>query len=59
MPAWGSGWAAKRAGMVNTVNAAGSHAGTSSQVRGADTRASGRGRTEYAEHVVRSFAFWL
>jgi L-alanine-DL-glutamate epimerase-like enolase superfamily enzyme len=26
---------------------------------GAETRASGSGRTEYAEHVVRSFAFWL
>ena len=26
---------------------------------GIDTRASGSGLTEYAEHVVRSFAFWL
>ena len=31
----------------------------SSQVSGADTRASGLGRMEYAEQTVRSFAFWL
>ena len=30
-----------------------------SGLSGVDTRASGRGRTEKAEHTVRSFAFWL
>ena len=59
IPACGSPIAAKRAGIVSTVKSAGSHAGTSSQVSGADTRASGSGRTEYAEQVVRSLAFWL
>ncbi len=45
--------------MVATVKSAGSQAATSSQARGAETRASGNGRTEYADAVVRSFAFWL
>ena len=34
-------------------------AGTSAQLSGVDTRASGVGRTEYPEATVRSFAFWL
>src|ERR1019366_4229813 len=59
IPACGSPIAAKRAGIVNTVKSAGSHAATSSQFKGADTRPSGTGRTEYAEAVVLSFAFWL
>ena len=46
-------------GTVSTVKSAGSQSGTSSQSSGVDTRASGSGRTEYAEQVVRSFAFWL
>ena len=50
---------AQRAGTVNKVKSAGLQSGTSSQVSGVETRASGSGRTEYAEHVVRSFAFWL
>ena len=48
-----------RAGIVRTVKSAGSQAATSSHASGAETRASGRGRTEYAAQVVRSFAFWL
>ena len=59
IPAWGFPIAAKRPGTVFTVNSAGSQPGTSSQVSGVETRASGKGRTEYAEQVVRSFAFWL
>ena len=50
---------AKRSGIVFTVKSAGSQASSSAQVTGADTRASGLGRTEYAELTVRSFAFWL
>jgi hypothetical protein len=57
--ACGSPIFAKRSGTVKTVKSAGSQSGTSFHERGADTRASGSGRTEYAEHVVRSFAFWL
>ena len=48
-----------RAGIVASVKSAGSHASTSSHASGADTRASGFGRTEYAAATVRSFAFWL
>ena len=51
--------AAKRSGIVRTVKSAGLQSATSSQASGAETRASGSGRTEYAEHVVRSLAFWL
>ena len=40
--------AANRAGIVASVKSPGSHASTSSQASGADTRASGVGRTEYA-----------
>ena len=58
-PAWRSPIAAKRAGIVRSVKSAGSHASTSSQASGADTRASGLGRTEYAAATVRSLAFWL
>ena len=36
-----------------------STSGSSSHVTGAETVASGRGRTEYAEAMVRSRAFWL
>lgn len=46
MPSHGSPISANRAGTVSMVNFAGSHEGTSSQVSGADTRASGSGRTE-------------
>src|SRR5271154_7022995 len=59
MAACGSPISAKRPGIVSTVKSAGSQSGTSCQYRGADTRASGSGRTEYPEHVVRSLAFWL
>ena len=59
MAAWRSPIAAKRAGMVASVKSAGSQLSISSQVSGADTRASGVGRTEYALAIVRSFAFWL
>jgi hypothetical protein len=59
MPAPTSPSRAKRAGTVRSVKSAGSHSGSSAQVMGAETRASGVGRTEYAEATVRSFAFWL
>ena len=59
MAAEGSPISANRSGTVSIVNAAGSHPGTSSQVSGVETRASGVGRTEYAEATVRSLAFWL
>src|SRR3984957_628774 len=59
MAACGSPISANRLGIVSTVKSAGSQSGTSCQYRGAETRASGSGRTEYAEHVVRSLAFWL
>jgi hypothetical protein len=44
---------------VRSVNSSGRHASSSSRVSGADTRASARGRTEYALQTVRSCAFWL
>src|SRR5262249_36144553 len=56
---WGSAAFANRLGTVKIVKSAGSQSATSLQSSGVDTRASGRGRTEYAEHVVRSLAFWL
>jgi hypothetical protein len=59
MAACGSPISAKRFGTVSTVKSAGSQSGTSRQSSGVDTRASGNGRTEYAEQVVRSLAFWL
>ena len=46
IPAPGSPIAAKRAGTVAIVNASASTVGTSSQVSGVETRASGSGRTE-------------
>jgi len=49
----------KRDGAVTSVNAAGSHAATSSHASGIDTRASGVARTDHAEATVRSLAFWL
>ena len=42
----GSPIVSNRAGMVATVKSAGSQSGTSSHVSGAETRASGSGRTE-------------
>ena len=59
IPSHGSPIRANRSGTVAIVNAAGSQPGTSSHASGVDTRASGVGRTEYAEATVRSFAFWL
>ena len=59
MPAVGSPSSANPAGTVSMVNASGSQLGTSSHVSGVDARASGSGRSEYAEAMVRSFAFWL
>jgi hypothetical protein len=50
---------AKRPGMETSVKSSVSTSGSSFQVTGADTAASGRGRTEYAEAMVRSRAFWL
>ncbi len=46
MPAWRSPISAKRAGMVRIVKSPGSQRSSSSQLTGADTRASGVGRTE-------------
>ena len=59
MPACRSPISAKRFGTLRTVKSAGSQSATSSHESGIETRASGSGRTEYAEQVVRSFAFWL
>src|SRR2546421_10616462 len=59
MSACGSPIFANRFGIVRTVKSPASQSGTSCQWSGVDTRASGRGRTEYAEQVVRSLAFWL
>jgi hypothetical protein len=50
---------AKREGIEASVKSPGSADSISSHVTGADTRASGVGRTEYAAATVRSFAFWL
>ena len=54
---FGSPISAKRFGTVSTVKSSGLQSGTSSQRNGVDTRASGSGRMEYAEQVVRSLAF--
>ena len=48
-----------RAGIVPSVKSSVSTSGSSSQVTGADTVASGRARAEYADAIVRSRAFWL
>ena len=58
MPAVRSPTASIRSRIVVRVNAAGSQSGTSSHVIGADARASGIGRIEYADAIVRSRAFW-
>ena len=50
---------AKRAGIDASVKSPGSAEPISSHVSGAETRASGVGRTEYAPATVRSLAFWL
>jgi hypothetical protein len=47
------------AGTVASVKSSITACGTSSQRSGNETRASGVGRTEYADATVRSFAFWL
>lgn len=59
MPACTSPSSAKRAGMVVMSKSCGWATPTSSQVSGAETGACGRGRTEYAEAMVRSRAVWL
>ena len=46
-------------GIVASVKSFVSTSGSSFQVTGADTVASRRARTEYAEAIVRSRAFWL
>ena len=48
MPSWRSPIAANRAGIVTSVKSRGSQSSISSQSSGAETRASGVGRTEYA-----------
>ena len=58
-PRSGSPRSAKSAGTVASVKSAGSTSASSSQASGIETRASGVGRTEYAEATVRSLAFWL
>jgi hypothetical protein len=50
---------AKRVGIVAIVKSSVSTSGSSSHVSGAETVASGRARTEYADAIVRSRAFWL
>src|SRR6478672_11411918 len=59
MPAWTSPSSAKRPGIVASVKSSVSRASSSSQRNGAETVASGRARTEYADAIVRSRAFWL
>jgi hypothetical protein len=58
MSAVGSPTAAIRSRIVSSVKAAASALGTSFQCNGADARASGVGRIEYAVAIVRSRAFW-
>src|SRR6185503_9350718 len=55
IPRWRSPILAKRVGIVAIVKAAGSTSATSLQSRGAETRASGVGRIEYAPATVRSW----
>src|SRR5205823_7125360 len=57
-PAWTSPSSARRAGMVAMVKSSVSSESSSSQRNGAEPVASGRARTEYAEAIVRSRAFW-
>jgi len=58
MSAVASPTAATLSRIVSSVKAAGSALGTSSQRSGAEARASGVGRIEYAAAIVRSRAFW-
>ena len=58
IPAVGSPTLSIRFRIVLTVNREGSQRGTSFQPIGAEIRASGVGRTEYAHAIVRSRAFW-
>ncbi len=57
--AHGSPRSASRPGTDRTVSERGSTSGTSSQVSGVDTVASGRARALYAPAIVRSRAAWL
>ena len=50
---------ANRAGIVKIVKSWGSQSSISSQRTGAETRPSGKPRTEYAAAIVWSRAFWL
>jgi hypothetical protein len=59
MASCGSPTVWNRRGMVVSVKSPGSAVSASAQVSGAETRASGLGRTEYAAAMVRSLAFWL
>ena len=59
MPSPASPRSATSAGTVAIVKSSASTSGTSDQRSGIETRASGSGRTEYAEATVRSLAFWL
>ncbi len=58
MPFVRSPTSATRSRIVWIVNASGSTSATSSQRSGAEARASGVGRIEYAEAIVRSREFW-
>src|SRR5436190_6775803 len=57
MPECRSPSSANRPGIVAMVKSSVSQSATSSQRSGADTQASGRARTLYADAMVRSFAF--
>jgi hypothetical protein len=59
MPRWMSPTRAYRDGMVASVKSRGSQSASSLHSIGAETDASGVGRTEYAPAMVRSRAFWL
>jgi hypothetical protein len=59
IPACRSPSSAKRCGIDAIVKSSVSTFGSSSHLTGAETVASGRPRTEYAERIVRSRAFWL
>ncbi len=59
IPAWTSPSSANRAGIVASVKSSVTIPSSSSQRNGAETVASSRARTEYADAIVRSRAFWL
>ena len=59
IPAWTSPSSANRAGIVAIVKSSVTSPSSSSQRNGAETVASIRARTEYADAIVRSRAFWL